>query len=93
MTKSISVHCQEQGYGIRCNSIHPGKINTGMLEEETDEASALRRDHSDEVLPPRAFGAPEDIAALVLYLASPTSRVMTGAELVIDNGATVTPFD
>jgi 3(or 17)beta-hydroxysteroid dehydrogenase len=93
MTKSIAIHCQERGYGIRCNSIHPGKINTGMLGEATDAEAARRRDETDEALPPRAFGAPKDIAALVLYLASPASRFMTGAELVIDNGATVTPFD
>lgn len=93
MTKSIAIHCQQQGYGIRCNSIHPGKINTGLLTEDTDADAARRRDETSDALPPRAFGAPKDVAHLVLYLASPASRFMTGAELVIDNGATVTPFD
>jgi 3(or 17)beta-hydroxysteroid dehydrogenase len=93
MSKSIAIHCQERGYGIRCNSIHPGKINTGLLTEEADAEEAYRRDQTDAVLPPRSFGAPKDVAGLVLYLASPASRFITGAEIVIDNGAIVTPFD
>ena len=93
MTKSIAIHCQQQGYGIRCNSVHPGKINTGLLTEEADPTAAHRRDATNDVLPPRSFGAPKDIAELVFYLASPVSRFMTGAELIIDNGATMTPFD
>jgi 3(or 17)beta-hydroxysteroid dehydrogenase len=43
------------------------------------------------VLPPGSIGAPSDVANLVLYLASDESRFVTGAEILIDNGLTITP--
>lgn len=87
MTKSIAVHCQAKGYKIRCNSIHPSVIETPMLQD------ALGRPGKPEpvpegVLPFGAIGAPKDVASLVLYLASDESRLVTGAEFLIDNGQT-----
>lgn len=88
LTKSVAVHCGEQGYGIRCNSIHPGYIWTpqtenylaglGYVEEERDKA--LRRH------PIGRLGRPDDIAFMVLYLASEESSFVTGAEMVVDGG-------
>ncbi|RJG03217.1 SDR family oxidoreductase [Noviherbaspirillum sedimenti] len=93
MTKSIAIYCQQKGYGIRCNSIHPGKINTGLIQENVSPEQVAQREQSWDALPAGAYGAPKDVAHLVLYLASPASRFMTGSELVIDNGATMTPID
>jgi NAD(P)-dependent dehydrogenase (short-subunit alcohol dehydrogenase family) len=88
LTKAVAVHCAEQRYGIRCNSIHPGYIWTpqtenylrdlGRLEEERDKA--LRRH------PLGTLGEPKDIAYMVLYLASDESKFVTGAEMVVDGG-------
>ena len=42
LTMSVALHCAENGYGIRCNSIHPGQIRTPMLEslfEDTARAN------------------------------------------------------
>lgn len=88
LTKAVAVHCAEQGYGIRCNSIHPGYIWTpqtenylaglGRLEEE--RAKALARH------PIGRLGRPEDIAWMVVYLASDESSFVTGAEMVVDGG-------
>lgn len=90
LTKSVAIHCQQKGYGIRCNSIHPASIETPMIQ------SAMGRPGEEQevpqgVLPPGAIGAPGDVANLVLYLASDESRFITGAEILIDNGLTVTP--
>lgn len=88
MTKSIAMHCQEQAYGIRCNVIMPGGIETAMMQE------ALQRDEEPVaagVLPPDALGAPRDVADLVLYLASDESRFVTGVEIPVDNGLYVRP--
>ena len=88
MTKSIAVHCQAEGYGIRCNSIHPGAIETPMVqfaEGRPDEPHEV----PEGVLPIDAAGAPSDVANLVLYLASDESRFVTGAEFLLDNGLTV----
>ena len=90
MTKSVAIHCQEKGYGIRCNSIHPASIETPMVqlaEGRPGQAHAIPAG----VLPAGATGAPSDVAGLVLYLASDESRFITGAEILIDNGLTVRP--
>ena len=90
MTKSIAVMCQEKGYKIRCNSVHPGAIETPMIQEASGrpgEEQAV----ADGVLPAGAVGAPKDVAAMVLYLASDESRFVTGAEFVIDNGLIIRP--
>jgi 3alpha(or 20beta)-hydroxysteroid dehydrogenase/cyclopentanol dehydrogenase len=69
---------------IRCNSIHPGPIDTPMTQT-TDTA---RRDKIVSDVPLGRYGTSEDIAYGVLYLASDEARFMTGAELVIDGGYT-----
>ena len=90
MTKSIAVHCQQKGYGIRCNSVHPASIETPMIQ------GAMGRPGQEQqipegVLPPGAIGAPKDVANLILYLASDESRFVTGSEFLIDNGLIITP--
>ncbi|KMS56077.1 3-beta-hydroxysteroid dehydrogenase [Novosphingobium barchaimii LL02] len=91
MTKSVAVMCQEKGYKIRCNSVHPGSIETPMVQT-AEGRPGQTRDIPEGVLPPGTAGHPKDVAALVLYLASDESRFVTGAEMVIDNGVTIRPF-
>jgi NAD(P)-dependent dehydrogenase (short-subunit alcohol dehydrogenase family) len=83
-TKSIAV--QHASENIRCNSIHPGPIETDMIKDTLSDperwAERLRR------LPLQRAGKPEDIAYGVIYLASDESSFVTGAELVIDGGTT-----
>jgi len=88
MTKSIAVHCQTEGYGIRCNSIHAGAIETPMIQL-AEGRPGQPREVPDGVLTADAVGAPSDVANMVLYLASDESRFVTGAELLIDNGLTI----
>lgn len=91
LTKSVAVMCQMKGYKIRCNSVHPGAIETPMVQEaegRLGKPNAI----PEGVLPPDSAGAPKDVAAMVLFLASDESRFITGAELVIDNGLTIRPF-
>ena len=65
--------------GIRVNSVHPGFITTPMTEGLSPDV--------DHVALARA-GRPEEVAAMVLYLASEESAFVTGAEFVIDGGET-----
>jgi 3(or 17)beta-hydroxysteroid dehydrogenase len=88
MTKSVAMHCQEKGYKIRCNSIHAGTIETPMVQFAKGRIG-VPQSVPEGVLPAGAIGAPSDVAHMVLFLASPQSRFMTGAELVIDNGLIV----
>ena len=83
-TKATAI--QFVGDKIRCNSVHPGPIETEMIAEmKADEAAWTRR---MQLLPMRRAGAPEEIAYGVLFLASDESSYMTGSELVIDGGTT-----
>jgi 3(or 17)beta-hydroxysteroid dehydrogenase len=89
LTKAVAVHCTSLGYPVRCNSIHPGAFDTPMLDrlrDHPEEASPLAR-RLFSPAPRELLGRPEDVAELVLYLASDASRLVNGAELVIDGGA------
>lgn len=90
MTKSIAVHCQLNGYDIRCNSIHAGAIDTPMVRKSFAELGLPEPDpdQRDETNPV-GIGRPEDVANLVLFLASDESRFINGAELLIDNALTI----
>ncbi|ARU17892.1 SDR family oxidoreductase [Croceicoccus marinus] len=90
LTKSVAVMCQEKGYAIRCNSVHPGAIETPMVQ--TAEGREARDIPVEGVLPPGTPGHPRDIAMMVLYLASDESRFVNGAEMVVDNAVTIRPF-
>ena len=71
---------------IRCNSVHPGPIDTPMIQESL--ADPARREDFLQRTPLGRIGTPEDIAYGVLYLASDESSFVTGSELVIDGGRT-----
>ena len=90
LTTSVAVMCQEKGYAIRCNSVHPGAIETPMVQ--TAEGREAKDIPAEGILPPGSPGHPRDIAMMVLYLASDESRFVTGAEMVVDNGVTIRPF-
>jgi 3(or 17)beta-hydroxysteroid dehydrogenase len=90
MTKSIAIHCQEKGYGIRCNSVHPAAIETPMIQF-AEGRPGKENLIPDGVLPSGSAGAPKDVAKLILYLASEESRFVNGAEILIDNALTIGP--
>ncbi|MEO6256928.1 MAG: SDR family oxidoreductase [Sphingomicrobium sp.] len=90
LTKSVAIHCQQKNYKIRCNSVHPGSIETPMIQGAMGRPGE-EQNVPEGVLPAGAIGHPRDVANMVLYLASDESRFVTGAEFLIDNGLTITP--
>lgn len=86
MTKSIAVHCQEKGYDIRCNSLHPGAIETPMMQLAQGRIDQAPAEIPDGKLPIESAGAAKDVAYMVLYLASDESRFVNGSEIILDNG-------
>jgi 3(or 17)beta-hydroxysteroid dehydrogenase len=90
MTKSAAVHCAQKRYGIRCNSIHPSGIATPMILGQREKLeTAVREPLKDMPSELTGLGQPEDVANMVLYLASDESKFVNGAEFVIDNAATI----
>ncbi|MFT3853513.1 MAG: SDR family NAD(P)-dependent oxidoreductase [Ilumatobacteraceae bacterium] len=83
MTKCAALELA--GHGIRVNSVHPGLIETDMLDALTG-GSADVRDALVERLPMRRLGQATDIAELVVFLASDDSSYSTGSEFVADGG-------
>ncbi|MGY4690942.1 SDR family NAD(P)-dependent oxidoreductase [Salibacterium sp. K-3] len=69
---------------IRVNSIHPGFVETPMIEGLLENEELHSMIHEKTPLP--YLGEPKDIAYGALYLASDESKFMTGSELVIDGG-------
>ena len=88
LTKAAALECSKAGhdYNIRVNSIHPGVIQTPLVEVLLEDAAIWKR--LEEIHPIGFMGEPIDIAYVVLYLASDESRLVTGAEMVIDGGWT-----
>jgi NAD(P)-dependent dehydrogenase (short-subunit alcohol dehydrogenase family) len=81
MTKYVATQYGKNN--IRCNAIAPGVIMTAALEATVPGLKEIIARH---VLTPR-FGTPEDIAALVAYLASDESGYITGANIEINGGS------
>jgi NAD(P)-dependent dehydrogenase (short-subunit alcohol dehydrogenase family) len=82
LTKAIAIQYARDG--IRCNSVHPGPIDTpmaaGIFTDPAVERQALAQ------IPLGRRGRPEEVAHACLYLASDESSYVTGAELVVDGG-------
>ncbi len=92
LTRSVALHCAEQGYDIRVNAILPGAIHTEMVEGyiAAGEASGSTR---EQVLagfasahPMKRLGLPAEAAAAILFLASDEASFITGIDLPVDGG-------
>ncbi|MEH6790311.1 SDR family oxidoreductase [Parasphingorhabdus sp.] len=90
MTKSVALHCKEQNYPIRCNSLHPAGIDTPMVRQESVGAGGGETPETG-MIPLGDLGHPKDVAALCVYLASDESRFMTAGEYPVDNGVLYKP--
>ncbi len=83
-TKSTAIqHARE---GIRCNSIHPGPIETDMIADTLNDPANMEL--RMQRLPLQRVGKPSEIAYPAIYLASDESSFVTGSEVVVDGGTT-----
>lgn len=84
MTKSAAL--EGAAFGIRVNSIHPGYIDTEMVANQIPADPAAAEAFKRAVSPLQRMGRPEEVAAMVLFLASEEGSFATGAEFTIDGG-------
>lgn len=83
MTKAAAIDLAPRK--IRVNSVHPGPIDTEMLNVRTPEQNAQRL----QQVPMKRMGTAEEVARLVIFLLSDESGYITGSEVAIDGGATL----
>jgi 3-oxoacyl-[acyl-carrier protein] reductase len=75
--------CKETGpLGIRVNVVSPGIVETDQLAQLTPQA----RERYEQMAALKRLGTPDDIARVVLFLASDDSRFITGQTIVVDGG-------
>jgi NAD(P)-dependent dehydrogenase (short-subunit alcohol dehydrogenase family) len=88
MTKSIARHVGAQYRNIRCNSVHPGAIDTPMNQaafEAADDPQAIR-DYFSTLQPIGRMTEAEEVAGAILYMASDDASSVNGTELLVDGG-------
>jgi 3(or 17)beta-hydroxysteroid dehydrogenase len=89
LTQTVATHCNMRNNGIRCNSIHPGGMDTPLiaslmsLAEQSPMAAEMLMQTAEQS---EAVGKPEDVANAVVYFSSNESSFVNGSLLTIDNG-------
>ena len=91
LTRAVAAHCLVEKNKVRCNSIHPGSINTPMVRGVGAQMvkAGLMPAPPSGTTPPTVnnnLGEPDDIANLVLFLASDESKFISGQEFIPDGG-------
>ena len=85
LAKTLSAELLEKG--IRVNAVRPGPITSSLLRDGSQEKIQEAKDWIQTQVPIKRFGTPEETAAGVLYLTSPESAFVLGAELIIDGSS------
>ena len=90
LTKNVALHCAQTKSNIRCNSVHPGYIDTPMIAPRFDAAvgNMSGRQWLEELHPLGRLGKAEEVASMIVFLLSDESAFSTGSEFVCDGGLT-----
>jgi 3(or 17)beta-hydroxysteroid dehydrogenase len=89
LSKSVALYCAQQKYDIRCNSVHPGGVDTAIFNPLWQAVGhAQGKAFIGTRHPIGRMAEPADLGEMVLWLASDRSSFVTGAEFVADGGIT-----
>lgn len=88
LTKAVALYCAAKTLPVRCNSVHPGYVDSEMLDGYAATVGGREKAVAglSSMVPMRKLATPLDIAEAILFLASDSARVITGAELPVDGG-------
>lgn len=93
LTQSVAQHCAQERLNIRCNSIHPGVVQTALwmkyAEQMAKKAGMTLEDaikDAESRTPTNSLATPEDVAAACVFLVSDQARHVNGTKLIVDGG-------
>jgi 3-oxoacyl-[acyl-carrier protein] reductase len=84
LIRSLAVEFAKSG--IRANAIAPGSIETAQTLSEVDSLGAAGLKRAAGFIPMGRVGQPEDVADVIVFLASPAARYITGQTILVDGG-------
>lgn len=90
LSQSVAIHCANASLKIRCNTIHPGVVETDMIRtviERSPDPKAARAQF-EGMAPLKRMARVEEIAALVAFLASDEASFISGSQYGIDGAST-----
>jgi len=88
LTRSTAAYCNRHRLPIRCNAVCPGYFETPMLTNYFAVEPPATKQNLIAAQPSRRLGQPEELAGLLVYLASYESMSCAGADFVVDGGFT-----
>jgi 3(or 17)beta-hydroxysteroid dehydrogenase len=90
LSQSVAMHCANAGLKVRCNTIHPGIVETDMIRAVIDRSPDPKaaRAQFENMAPLKRMAQVEEIAALVAFLASDEASFISGSEYGIDGATT-----
>lgn len=94
VTKTVALHCGEQGYNIRCNSVHPAATYTPLLQQylqSSPDPAALERIYAG-MQPLNRIATVDEVAKAILFLASDDASFITGHQMYVDGGVLAKPY-
>lgn len=88
LTKSVAIWCAQNKVNIRCNSVHPGPVSTPIFSQALPPGADLApvMQVVGDMSPAGRMGRPEEIAAVVAFLASDEASYLNGSEILADGG-------
>jgi NAD(P)-dependent dehydrogenase (short-subunit alcohol dehydrogenase family) len=96
LTKSVALHCAAMGYPVRCVSIHPTYIDTGMLDADSMAAAGGRDARLKEraaMVPIGRIATADDVANAVVFAASDEAAMISGSGIIVDGAQLAGPWD